>query len=209
MFKLLTTVLITLITFISGAQTSYETKMKETFALSESQKLREAVQLFEHIAKEEESNWIPYYHAAHTLLISAFQVQDRTAAIPMLDKAEEHLNRAKILSPNNVEILLLEAKAGLAKMMTDLQTLAPVMSSKIERMYSQAMVKAPGNPRALLGDAEWKMGKAKYFGTDSKKYCPNLEKALAAFEIQKDSIPFYPKWGKHRAITLVENCNKL
>ncbi len=205
--KSLATICIALVTAIVSAQSPYESGMKKAFELWGAQKPQEAVNLFERIAKAEKDNWIPYYNAAQVNVVSTFVMKKRGEIDPLLTKAQEHLNEAKSLSENNAEIMILEALLNTAKMLTDPATFGPTLSPKIEGLYQQALAIEPNNPRANASYAEWQMGGAKYFGKDPMEFCPNLKKALTLFENQKDSIPFYPNWGKERVQMLVKQCD--
>lgn len=42
------------------------------------------------------------------------------------------------------------------------------LSGKNAQLYAKALVIAPNNPRVFLGNAEWNMGAAKFFGKSTK-----------------------------------------
>ncbi len=205
--KILITLCIALFTGILSAQSPYESGMKKAFDLWSSQKPQEAVNLFERIAKAEKDNWIPYYSAAQVNIVTSFSMKDKKRIVALLEKAQEHLNEARSLSINNVEILVLEALLNTSKMITDPRTLGATLSPKIEGIYQKALAMAPDNPRVISSYAEWKMGGAKFFGKDPMQFCPDLKKALTLFKNEKESVPFYPNWGKDRTAMLVKKCD--
>ena len=59
---------------------------------------------------------------------------------------------------------------------------------------AKALKIAPNNPRVLLGNAEWNMGAAKFFGKSTQAYCKQIEKAIELGKAEKIEIEFYPKF---------------
>jgi tetratricopeptide (TPR) repeat protein len=187
------------------AQTAYENGMQKAFDLWDQQQVEEASSLFERIAKAEKDNWMPSYYAGYTLVLSSFGVDDETTLKLKLDKAEELLNQASGLSPNNPEILLAKALANTAYISFDGQKYGMNLSGKNEMLYQKAMQLAPENPRVILAKAEWEMGSAKFFGQSTQPYCEDVQKALSLFETEeKSDVKFYPDWGKKRAQQILE-----
>jgi len=206
--KTLVITLLMAFTSLMNAQSTYEKGMGKAFELWEAKNNQEAINLFERIAIAEKNNWIPYYYAAQIGILGTFEIEDAAVKKIQLEKAKQYLNESKSRTKDNVEVLVLEAIFYTAKLMTDPGTYGPTLSPKIEGMYQQAKAMAPNNPRVVVQHANWKMGSAKFFGKDPKVYCPELEKALALFDTEKESVPFYPSWGKERTQNQIEECKK-
>ncbi len=104
---------ITIIIFVFAtnmfAQSQYEKGMTKAFELWEHKKTTEASQLFERIAKAEKNNWLPPYYAATIEILGSFQIKDEAKLIAKLTKAQEFLDMAKAVSPDNPEILITQA----------------------------------------------------------------------------------------------------
>jgi hypothetical protein len=79
-------------------------------------------------------------------------------------------------------------------------------SGKITELYQKAMALSPNNPRVVLGNAEWNMGSARYFGKDTKPYCKDVEKAIELFANFKPESEFAPNWGKAHAKAVLKSC---
>jgi hypothetical protein len=189
-----------------NAQSSYEKGMNEAFELWGNKNPDEAIHLFERIAKAEKENWLPYYYAAQVHIITTFSIKDAEAIESRLKKAQDYLNEAKTHTNNNAEILIMEALLNTAYVAYNPTVYGMTLSAKVEQLYQKAKVLEPKNPRATLYHAEWKMGSAKFFGKDSKAFCPEIEKAILYFENESHDIPFYPKWGKDQVKRVQQNC---
>ena len=101
-----------LVLFVCGtitAQSQYETGMQKAFGLWEADKPEEASAMFERIASAEKNNWLPSYYVALINTTEAFKTQDKEKISALLDKATGALDQAMILSPDNTELLVMEA----------------------------------------------------------------------------------------------------
>ena len=125
-----------------------------------------------------------------------------------LEKAKEFLDLAKAISPDNPELMVLEALINTAWIAYDGATYGMTLSGKNFQLYEQALAMAPQNPRVVLSKAEWDMGSAKYFGKDITPYCKDVEKSLELFANFSNDTPFYPSWGKDRAEVVLNQCGE-
>lgn len=202
------TVITLCIAFLSftGFSQSYEKGMEKAFALWGEGKSTEASNMFERISAVETENWIPLYYVAYVNIIDAFTEKDKTQLQLKLDKAKTSLAKAKELSPNNVELMIMEAMHNTAWIAFDGATYGMKYSSVNTALYQKAVEMAPENPRVLLSQAEWNMGMASYFGKDTAPFCKDIETALELFSTFKNETPFYPSWGADRAEQVLESC---
>ena len=206
--KLSITVLVILITTLGIAQDKYTKGMQKAFELWEAQKTTEASNMFERIAAAELDNWLPYYYVAQLNTIVAFGEKDEKKLSQSLKKAQEFLDNAKGISPNNAEIIVLQAMIHTAWVAYDGATYGPTLSGKIIALYQKALKIAPENPRAVLSNAEWGMGSAVYFGQDTAPYCKEVKRSLELFVKFKAESAFHPNWGKERAEQVLKSCEK-
>lgn len=184
----------------------YETGMQKAFALWEEGKHWEAANAFERIAGAETENWIPYYYVVHINTVYSFGEKNEEKLSLQLEKAGDFLDKAKMISPDNPELLVLEALINTVWVSYDGQKYGMALSAKNTQLYKKALQLAPDNPRVVLSKAEWDMGGARFFGQDPNEFCKDVEKASELFGTFKSDIPFYPKWGKDRAEQILENC---
>lgn len=192
----------------SVAQDQYTKGMQRAFQLWGEQKTMEASNMFERIASVEMDNWLPHYYAAQVNTVSAFGEKDEEKVGQLLGKAQEYIDMAKVISPDNPEILVQQAMVHTAWIAFDGATYGMTLSGKVAALYEKALQLAPKNPRVVFSKAEWDMGSAKYFGQDITPYCADVKRSLELFANFKPESEFHPNWGEDRAKTVLENCGK-
>ncbi|REH54859.1 hypothetical protein C7448_102387 [Tenacibaculum gallaicum] len=207
MNKIITLILLVFTVNIS-AQTQYERGMTKAFELWGANKTTEAAQLFERISKAEKDNWLPPYYAATIEILESFQIKEEATLIAKLNKAQEFLDTAKSISPENPEILIIQALLHVSYMAFDGQKYGMTMSMKNVGLYEKALKIAPNNPRVILSKAESDMGAARFFGQSTAPFCNTIKKAIELGKKEKVSEKFYPKFNVQRAEQVLKKCMK-
>jgi len=207
MTKVITAFLLFVGSLVS-AQSQYETGMQKAFALWGEGKNTEASALFERIASAEKDNWLPNYYVALVNSTTSFTVKDKTQIAALLAKAQESLDKELDKNPNNAELLVVQALINTAWIVADPMTNGMKLSAKTVEIYNKAIAIDPNNPRAVFGKAEFEIGGAKYFGSDTKPMCAQIDKAIVLFGTFKPETPFHPKWGLDRALEAQKECKK-
>lgn len=197
-----------LISALGAAQDQYTRGMQKAFELWGNNEPLEAANLFERIAMAEMDNWLPPYYVAQINTIISFGEKDEEKLTQQLGKAQEFIDLAKAISPDNPEILVQQAMIHTAWVAFDGATYGPTLSGKNAALYARALELAPDNPRVIFSKAEWDMGSARYFGKDITPYCKDIERAIELFATFKPESQFYPNWGQDRAQMVLENCGK-
>ena len=190
-------------------QDKYTKGMQQAFTLWGEGKATEASNLFERIAIAELDNWLPYYYIAQVNTFRSFGETDKEKISQQLEKAQESIDLAMAISPENSEILIQQALIHTAWIAFDGATYGMTLSAKNVAIYAKALGLAPDNPRVVLSKAEWDMGSAKYFGKDTTPYCKDVERSLELFANFKPEGPFYPNWGKERATMILKECHNM
>lgn len=201
-------ILLVLLLTMTGikAQDQYTKGMEKAMKLWSEQKIVDASNLFERIATAEMDNWLPYYYVAMVNTTASFGEKDEQKLSLQLGKAKEYIDIAKNISPDNAELLVLEAMTNTAWIAFDGATYGMTLSGKNVQLYQKAAELAPDNPRVVFGKAEWDMGAARYFGKDTAPYCKDIEKSLELFATFKPESEFHPNWGQDRAKSVAEQC---
>ena len=205
MKKTITTIALFLVLVVS-AQGQFEQGMGKAFQLWGEGKNTEASALFERIAAAEKTSWLPNYYVAFVNTTTAFKTTDVSKMNELLTKAQNALDIELTKNPNNVELLIVQAMIHTARISADPMTNGAKLSPVVMQLYSKAQAIAPENPRAIFGKAEFEIGAAQFWGTDTKPLCAQIEKAIGLFATFKPETPFSPKWGLDRAQAAFKNC---
>jgi tetratricopeptide (TPR) repeat protein len=191
------------------AQSQYEKGMIKAFDLWSEGKVTQAGNLFERIAKAEPENWIPSYYVGYINVLTAFEIKDEATLNAQLEKAAEYLDTALLLSPDNVEIMIIQALKNTAYINFDGRKYGMTMSGKNTAIFEKAIKLAPNNPRVILQKAQWDMGSARFFNQSTEPYCKDIARALELLKKEeKPTVKFAPNWGKKRAEQVLKDCGK-
>ncbi|RYJ41800.1 hypothetical protein [Flavobacterium beibuense] len=204
----LITVIVLFVSSMVSAQSQYETGMQTAFDLWGQGKNSEASAMFERIAAAEKDNWIPNYYVALINTIDAFQTKDKEKVNALLTKAQDAEDLATLVSPDNPELMVMQAMIHTAWIAYDPMTNGMKLSATVKQIYAKAKQTAPDNPRVVFCSAEFDMGGAAYFGQDTTPMCAEIERSLTLFANFKAETPFYPSWGLDRAQQKAAECKK-
>lgn len=192
-----------------SAQSQYEQGMGKAMQLWGAGKNSEAVATFERIASVEKTNWLPDYYIAFINTIDAFGTKDKEKAAALVSKAQDALDNATLISPNNPEIMVIQAMLYTAILVQDPMTNGQKYSALAMEQYTKALIIDPKNPRVVFSKAEFEIGGAKYWKTDTKPMCDAIAKSIELFANFKPESQFHPNWGADRAQKMLEeNCKK-
>ncbi|HMI07174.1 MAG TPA: hypothetical protein VK528_06490 [Flavobacterium sp.] len=204
-------VLLVLAILVSGftfAQGQYEQGMGKAFSLWKEGKNTEASAMFERIASAEKNNWLPNYYVALVNTTTSFGTKDKETVNALLTKAQAALDIEMVKDPENAELMVMQAMIYTGWIAFDPMTNGMTLSGKVMELYGKAEKIAPENPRVVFGKAEFEIGGAKFFGTDIKPMCAEVDRSITLFEKFKPATPFSPKWGLDRALEMQKECKK-
>jgi hypothetical protein len=149
---------------------------------------------------------LPNYYVALVNTTTAFGTKDKEKINLLLTKAQNALDTEMAKDQNNAELLVMQAMIYTAWVAFDPMTNGQKFSGKVMELYGKAQVIAPENPRVVFGKAEFEIGAAQFWGTDTKPMCAQIEKAIGLFATFKPETLFSPKWGLERAQEAQKNC---
>ncbi|MFC4817050.1 MULTISPECIES: tetratricopeptide repeat protein [unclassified Flavobacterium] len=207
MVRLFTTAVLLFCSVVFG-QAKFEQNMGESLALWGQGNPTEASAKIERIASVEKNNWLPNYYIGMINTTEAFKPENREKAPALLEKAQKAVDEAAIISPNNAEIMVLQALVYTAWIVQDPMTNGMKYSNKAMEQYFKAQAIAPNNPRVVFCKAEFEIGGAKWSGADTKPLCAQVEKSIELFATFKPETALHPNWGLDRAKKTLENCTK-
>ena len=206
--KTIITAIVLFVCSLLTAQTQYEQGMAKAMQLWGAGNNTEAIATFERIASVEKTNYLPNYYIAFINTIATFGTKDKEKAAALITKAQDALDNATLISPNNPEIMVVQAMLYTAILVQDPMTNGQKYSALAIEQYNKALIIDPKNPRAVFSKAEFEIGGAKYWGTDTKPMCDAIAKSIELFANFKPESQFHPNWGADRAQKALENCKK-
>ncbi|MEO8517226.1 MAG: hypothetical protein ABI426_10790 [Flavobacterium sp.] len=191
-----------------SAQTQFEQGMGKALGLWKEGKATEASAQFERIASVEKANWLPNYYIAFVNTIESFRTQDKSLVPALLEKAQKAQTEATIVSPNNPELMVMQAMIYTAWIVYDPMTNGMKYSQKVMEQYYLASAIAPNNPRVVFSKADFQINSARYTGADTKPLCEQVAKSIELFATFKPESELHPNWGLDRAKQVMANCGK-
>jgi len=179
----------------------YTNAMEKNISLIDSAKsladFQNVTNNFERIASAERSKWLPYYYASYCYAISSFFDSSLSKKDTYLDKADENINIADSLKPDNSEIYTIKGMISQTRMivkpMERWQKYGPLAS----KFLKKAQVLDSTNPRPdyLIGQSL--LYTPVQYGGGKEAALPLLRKALEKYDAFKPESSISPNWGKN------------
>lgn len=169
--------------------------------------LQNAANTFDRIATQAPDQYLPKYYAALNMIHQSFNMKDATLAEKdaVLDGAMAQVVAAQELSPNNVELEVLNGYVLMAKMSSDAASRGRSYSPKIYGSFGKAMQMDPNNPRASMMMARMELGTSQFFGSEPTKACGLAKQSIVLFDAESPE-GFNPSWGKGQAEEILLEC---
>src|SRR4030095_1022516 len=124
--KPITLLLALLISCSVFAQKKYEDAMKRNLSMLDTAQGAATLQTlsnsFERIADAEKDKWLPYYYAAYSNTRMIYVKPDKSKVDEVLDKAQQLIDKADTLQPDNSEIVAVKAFILSARIMVNPMT---------------------------------------------------------------------------------------
>lgn len=163
---------------------------------------------FERIATKEPKEWLPAYYVALCHAMAYNLTQDRSKHELLAKKAEEFINKADALNPDNSEIYVVKNMvSGLfirLNPMVNGQKYAPVAAAQL----AKAMELDPENPRAHMQQGTTLFFTPEQWGGNKAAGKAALEQAAVKFEAFKPASSIHPAWGATMNKYILEMANK-
>lgn len=168
-------------------------KMKSSVTISE---FLDVANSFERISQSVKAEWIPLYHAAFAYIVIGFQEQDVAKKDPYLDKAQQFLDKAFKIAPEESELFALQAFLYPARIIVDPMTRGMEFMGKMNAALDLATQKNPENPRSYYLRAISLLNMPESFGGGAAVAKPLFETAKLKFDNFQPLSPISPNWGK-------------
>ena len=151
---------------------------------------------FERIATAEKSKWLPYYYASHCLIMFSLNEANGEQKDLVLDRAQEMLNQALELEPEESELHVLQAFLYPGRIMIDPVNRGASYMEMTFLALETAKKLNPNNPRIYFLEGTYKMNIPPSMGGGAEAAKPILGEAISKFESFDNPTPFWPTWGK-------------
>jgi len=185
---------------VMGQEDRYTAAMKSAIEMmdqaSDPGEFVESANRFERIATAEESRWMPYYYASYSLVVMSFEESDGGKKDLVLDRAQELLDKALELEPEESELYVLQAFLYPSRILVDPMGRGMTYLEKMFDSLEKARQLNPENPRIYFLDGVNKLNLPPSMGGGADVAKPILEEALNKFEAFANEDPLWPKWGE-------------
>lgn len=163
---------------------------------------------FERIGNAEKDIWLPYYYASYCLARLSFATEDKSQLDGMLDKAQQLIDKADTLQPENSEIYTVKSMITSGRIMVDPSSRGAQFGPQSGMILEKAIQLDPENPRPYLlkGTAAFYTPAA--YGGGKDKATALLQKSLLKYDKFQPSDELMPDWGEARAKQLLEMCKQ-
>ena len=169
---------------------------------STAEKYTELANSFERIAIAEKTQWLPYYYAALSNILSGYMTLDASGGgdvaklDPLADKAETLLNKADELSKNNSEIYVVKKMIANLRLVADPTNRYMQYGPIAQQALETARKLNPENPRTYLLEGQDKLYTPEQFGGSKTEAKKMFETAMQKYESFKPESAISPNWGR-------------
>jgi hydroxymethylpyrimidine/phosphomethylpyrimidine kinase len=161
---------------------------------------------FERIADAEKTQWLPYYYASLSQVLYGFMKNDMSNNDALAGKAEQLLNKADVIQPNNSEISTIKAMIATLRMLVNPQQRWQQYGSVIQLELENAKKQDPTNPRPYYLQGQNLRNTPEQFGGGCNTAKPVLEEAIKKYEAFKPASGISPNWGKSQVEKVLSGC---
>ena len=198
---------ITFTTTYSFAQTAYEKAMLAKVQTIEMPKANlddytAQANDFARIGDKEKTLWQPYYYAALSIIKKGRELMQKNQVAQLDDVAKEaqnYIDKAEALSPNNAEIFILKKMNHGLKMIVNPMERWQTEGQAAQVALNEAKKLDPENPRISILEAEDLYYTPEQFGGSKTKGIELFKKALEQFKTYKVKSSVDPNWGQGEA----------
>lgn len=178
----------------------YEEAMLQTLAqmdqFADNDNYLDCANTFERIAAAEKTEWLPYYYSSMCCILISFNEADGARKDLILDRAQEMLDLAFALSPDEPELHVLQAFLYPARIIVDPMARGMIYIEKSFESLEKATALDPDNPRAYYLQGIYKLNLPPTMGGGQEAAKAYFEQAEEKFSSFRPSGPLWPSWGE-------------
>ncbi|MCU4176213.1 hypothetical protein [Carboxylicivirga sp. N1Y90] len=151
---------------------------------------------FERISRVESDKWQPMYYTAYSYVLMSFQISDGDEKDKVLDRAQEWIDTAQKVAPDESELYVLQAFLYPSRIMVDPVGRGMKYMGMANKALAQAKQLNPDNPRAYYLEATFIQNMPAAMGGGIEKAVPLYKLALEKFQHFVPDSVIDPNWGK-------------
>ena len=202
--------IITAIQKISGSDTVYYSMLRKSIDLAfkdyKLENYRQLANCSERILLVYENEWLPYYYEAYAYINMGFIETRENDKEIYCDRAQDLLDEAFKIKPEESEIYVLQSMLYYARMSINPMINGPVYLTKAIRALDDAEKLDPENPRIYYLRGKSTMNTPEFFGGGRKAAIPLFDRALKTYKSFKPKSTVHPFWGEEDALRLYNEC---
>jgi tetratricopeptide (TPR) repeat protein len=195
---------------IFGNDTLYYSMLRKSIDLAyrdyKLENYRQLANCSERILLVYKNDWLPYYYEALAYINMSFIETKEGDKEMYCDKAQNLLDGAFKIKPDESEIYVLQSMLYYARMSISPMINGPLYLPKAASALNDAEKLDPENPRIYYLRGKSTMNTPKFFGGGKDTAVPILEKALNMYEKYKQKSTVHPDWGSEEAERLYHEC---
>jgi tetratricopeptide (TPR) repeat protein len=152
------------------------------------------------------NEWLPYYYEAYAYINMGFIETIEGNREMYCDKAQNLIDEAFKIKPDESEIYVLQSMLYYARMSINPMINGPIYLPKAAGALNEAEKLDPENPRIYYLRGKSTMNTPKFFGGGKEAAIPIFDKALNVYKSFKPKSIIHPSWGEEDALRLYNEC---
>jgi tetratricopeptide (TPR) repeat protein len=167
---------------------------------------RQLANCSERILAVYKSDWLPYYYEAYAYINMSFIDNNEGNSEMFCDRAQDLLDKAMKLKPDESELFVLQALLYYGRMAISPMINGPLYLPKAADALNEAEKLDSDNPRIYYLRGKSTINTPKFFGGGSNAAIPIFEKAIIKYHNFIPESSVHPDWGKEDSERLYMQC---
>jgi len=171
--------------------------------------LEQAVRFFEVMAEDEGVDWLPAYYAAYSNTLISSMISKPAIRDAHLNKAQTHIEEADLLSPDNVEVAVVQAYIYQTRIDVNPNVRTREYAPMVQVAFNKATKLDSENPRLYYLQAQALLFSSNPNNNGVEKACPMIDKANELFADFEAESKVHPQWGKEMSEYMSIICSRM
>ncbi len=160
------------------------------------EEFQQCIRQFEQLASEYPDQWLPHYYQAQAMAMLSLTEKDIPTIDGNLDRAQEAIEKADAIHPEESEIYVIKALLNLGRITVDPVGRSALYFEAVSADLSKAKELNPENPRAHFLHALFPLYLPEFLGGGPAGAKPRFLEAAEIFKTFENPDPLWPNWGE-------------